>query len=98
MRLFRGQGVGPGGVGFTTKPKPREEPRDPAGDALDDAPDFVILWWRQGKEPHAGLAVAQVDAIEGKSVEVEVEVEVEGVAEALDEGHGASRGPATEAA
>ncbi len=91
LGLCGGERVGVGGVGFAAEAAALQKTRDPAGDALDDAPHLVILRRRQSPEAHARPAVAFVDAVEHERVEVHVEVQR--VAEALDEGHGASPGP-----
>ena len=43
LQAIRGQRAGLGGVGAGTEPAAFEEAADPADDALDDAPDLVIL-------------------------------------------------------
>jgi hypothetical protein len=37
-----------------------------------NAPDLVVLWGRQGQEPHALFSVAQADAVECEGVEMEL--------------------------
>ena len=50
----------------------RGETRDPAGEALDDAPHLVFVRRGQRPEAHARLAVALVDTVEHELVRLGV--------------------------
>jgi len=68
--LRDGEWVGTGGVGVVAKAAALHETRDPAGDALDDAPHLAAFrrGWRP--EAHVRLAIAFIDAVEHERVEV----------------------------
>jgi hypothetical protein len=63
-RLVRGQWIGRGRVGLGANTHANQNPVDPAGDVLDDAPNLVIAGWGKGAEAHPGHAVVLMTSVE----------------------------------